>query len=208
MPDFSIKPTQSKLFLSWESTYQLLQDVKQPHTRQQAFNILLQAHADDIAAMCRSTPWAIQWGFEDAYQEAVTHFFETALRTDDPAELKSYWNLRNAVRKGAARNIYPISVSPHLARKLRCHSFSRDLDLISIPRSKSDPFDETGWHLLLSFCQKYLTKRQQTILQFLCQVPGDIPTILELADFLNLSKASAQRTWNYFQNVFKTPIQI
>jgi hypothetical protein len=152
MPDFSIKPTQSKLFLSWESTYQLLQDVKQPHTRQQAFNILLQAHADDIAAMCRSTPWAIQWGFEDAYQEAVTHFFETALRTDDPAELKSYWNLRNAVRKGAARNIYPISVSPHLARKLRCHSFSRDLDLISIPRSKSDPFDETGWHLLLSFC--------------------------------------------------------
>lgn len=208
MPNFSIKQTQSKLFLSWESTYQLLQDVKQPHTRQRAFNLLLQAHADDIAAMCRSTVWATQWGFEDAYQEAVTHFFETALRTDDPAELKSYWNLRNAVRVGAARNIYPISVSPHLAQQLRAHSFSREIDLVSAPRSKPDSFDEIGWHFLLDFCQRFLTKRQQSILQFLCQTPGDIPTVLELADFLNLSKASAQRAWNYFQNVFKKNIEI
>lgn len=208
MPSFSIKSTPSKLFLSWESTYQLLQDVKQPHTRQRAFNLLLQAHADDIATMCRSTPWARQWGFEDAYQEAITHFFETALRTDDPAELQSYWNLRNAVRAGAARNLYPISVSPHLAQQLRPHSFSQELDLVSTPRSKSDPFDEIGWHFLLDFCQRFLTKRQQSILRFLCQTPGDIPTVLELADFLNLSKASAQRAWNYFQNVFKKNIDL
>ena len=208
MPNFSIKPTQSKVFLSWESTYQLLQDVKQPHTRTEAFNTLLQAHADNIAAMCRSTVWAKQWGFEDAYQEAVMHFFETALHTANPADLESYWNLRNAVRTGAAKNIYPMSVSPYLAQKLQSNSFSKDLDFVSEPRSELDTFDDIGWHSLKAICQKDLTKRQRLILEFICQTPGDIPTVLELAAYLNLSKASAQRTWNYFQDFFKNNTEI
>ncbi|WP_038028006.1 hypothetical protein [Picosynechococcus sp. NKBG15041c] len=208
MSSFALKSDPSRLSLSWESISQLLQDVKQPHTRQRAFDLLLQAHADDIAAMCRSTSWARQWGFEDAYQEAVTHFFETALRTDDPAELTSYWNLRNAVRTEAARNLYPISVSPHFAQKLQAHSFFRELDLVSIPHTLPSSFDELGWHFLQALCQPFLTKRQQSILAFLCQIPGEIPTILELADYLQLSKASAQRAWNYFQKVFKVNVDL
>ncbi|ANV89087.1 hypothetical protein [Picosynechococcus sp. PCC 7117] len=203
MSSFALKSDPAHLSLSWESTCQLLQDVKQPHTRQRALDLLLQAHADDIAAMCRSTAWARQWGFEDAYQEAVTHFFETALRTDDPAELTSYWNLRNAVRTGAARNLYPISVTPHFAQKLQSYSFFRELEFVSTSHFSAPDFDEYGWQFLQALCQPFLTKRQQSILTFLCQIPGEVPTILELADYLELSKASAQRAWNYFQRAFK-----
>ncbi|ANV85802.1 hypothetical protein AWQ21_14820 (plasmid) [Picosynechococcus sp. PCC 7003] len=208
MSSFALKSDSSCLSLSWESTCQLLQDVKQPHTRQRALDLLLQAHADDIAAMCRTTAWARQWGFEDAYQEAVTHFFETALRTDDPAELTSYWNLRNAVRREAARNLYPISVSPHFAQKLQSYSFSRDLDVLYLPHAHPPSFDELDWHFLQALCEPFLTKRQQSILTFICQIPGEVPSILELADYLRLSKASAQRAWNYFQKVFKVNVDL
>ena len=203
MPNFSTKSTQSNVSLSWETTKKLLKDVKKPQTRQWAFTKLLEAYTNQIAAICRSTAWGRQWGFEDSYQEAVTHFFETALQTDNPDELMSYWNLKNAVSVGAAKNIYPISVSPYLARKLRSNSFSRNLDKIPEASDQDEMLDTLDWPYLRSLCLEKSTRRQRNILEFISQTPGYIPTITELAEHLNLSKESTQRAWNYFQNAFK-----
>jgi hypothetical protein len=187
-----------------ERIQKLLDETKNPQTRSRALEQLLEIYRSQIEQICRTTAWAKQWGFDDAWQEAVTHFFEKAIEAQDPSDLATYWDIRQAVKEGASQNIYPISVSPYIAQH-RVQSFTfHELDQVV---SKQDHFQQLDWHIFRDELLKLdLPKQKRQILEFVIDFVSqtwDLPTVSQLSDFLKISYESAQRAWNYFRSLLR-----